>query len=601
MENQDNTKTKAYHILSKKWYILITVLLGLMIAASVVWFVPALRYGLRDKLNQMFPSRFAYTVYYEDCVPYYSKEEVDFENHDVREVQVGNGRKYLVNHSRGFALGFPRDAEFDFTAAQEYISVKCENMDAVVSKEYTAFTEGERTREYINDSLHKYILDENFREQNRITLHKNAVEKIGDYWMQTVAISRQPAPDSPVEYNTYMYCYIYTYSPMFYRIMFKTSDYTEEFIDEVYRTLYSFSEDVKIVGTSGTFTDFKPVIPKNWNEETKAFYDSLVHADSCKWGIYTPWAVFNDDFKKVHELENKIDEKFEGVLEYKYHFDDMPIAGMQTAYEEGKIVELTLQTATVMNEYLNGYTPAFDIIDGRYDNRFRQIAAQIRDFGHPVLFRLNNEMNSDWTSYGSSVCLTDPELFVQIWRRMYDIFEEEGVNNAIWVFNPNDESYPPNGYNSSIAFYPGNEYVQVFGITGYNTGTYYDELNGEKWKTFDEIYSEIDKKYGEIYGEFPWIITEFASSSVGGDKEDWITDMFAKLKNYPKIKMAFWFNSADYDPRPEANQAVARPYWFDETPETTKAFSDGLKKLRGKPILETAPQVQESEQTQTTE
>ncbi len=601
MENQNIKQTKQYNILSGKWCILITVLLGLAIAASIVWVTPTLRYGLRDKLNQIFPSRFTYTVYYEDCVPHYNQEEVDFENHDVREVQVGNGRKYLVNHSRGFALGFPRDAEFDFTAAQDYISVTCENMSVVVSKEYTVYNDGTLTEEYVKESLHKYILNEDFRQENKITLHKQAKERIGDFWVDTVAISRQPAPGSEMEYNTYVYCYLYTFSPMFYRIMFKAPEYTDEFIDEVYRTLYSFSENVEVKGTSGTYSDFKPIIPKNWNEETKEFYDNLVNGDTFKWGIYTPWAVFENDFTNIHKLEDKIDEKFEGVLEYKYYFDDMPIEGMQTAYEEGKIIELTLQTATVMNEDLDGYTPVFDMLDGIYDQRFREIAGQIRDFGHPVLFRLNNEMNSDWTSYGSAVCLTDPELFVQLWRRIYDIFEEEGVNNAIWVFNPNDESYPPNGYNSSMAFYPGNEYVQVFGITGYNTGTYYDELNGEKWKSFDEIYSVIEKKYGKIYGEFPWIITEFASSSIGGDKVHWITDMFEKLDNYPRIKMAFWFNSADYDPRPEANKAVARPYWFDETPETTKAFSDGLKKLRGKPVLETLPIEQEPEQVQETE
>ena len=207
------------------------------------------------------------------------------------------------------------------------------------------------------------------------------------------------------------------------------------------------------------------------------------------------------------------------------------------------------------------------------------MARQIKEIGHPILFRLNNEMNSDWTSYGSSACLDDPEIYVELWRKIYNIFKDEGVDNAIWVFNPNDESYPPCGYNSTIAFYPGDEYVQLFGVTGYNTGTYYAVENGEKWKTFREIYDNIMEKHYKVYGKFPWIITEFASSSVGGDKVQWINDMFNDIKDYPNIKMAFWFNSADTDPRDETNQTIARPYWLNETPETTKAFSQGLKKL----------------------
>ena len=521
-----------------------------------------------------------YSVFYENCVPKYDRNDVDFVNSDVREVQVGTDQKYLINHSRGFALGFPLDAEFDFSAAQEYIRVHCENMSCVVSKEYTVYTDGKLTKQYVDESLHKFILNDKFRQHNKITLLKNSVEKIGDYWMQMVALERTPAPGSEVKYNTYVYCYIYTDSTMFYRLMFKLDDYNDKNLETIYKTLYSFSENVPVVGVSSTFTDFKPVPSENWNKETRDFYNELSNTDTCKWGIYTPWAVFDNDFTNIHKLEKKVDTKFEGVLEYKYYWDDMPIEGMKKAHEEGKVIELTLQVSTIMNEDLDGYTPMFDLIDGVFDERIRKTARQIADFGHPVLFRLNNEMNSDWTSYSSSVCLTDPEIFIEGWRRIYRIFEEEGVKNAIWVFNPNNESFPPNGYNHSTAFYPGNEYVHVFGITGYNTGSYYEKVNGEKWRSFDDIYTEIYEKNKDIYGEFPWIITEFSSSSVGGDKEKWISDMFRDLKKFPNIKMAFWFSSADYEKLPDGTKVVARPYWLDETDGTARAFSEGLKKAQ---------------------
>ena len=83
-----------------------------------------------------------------------------------------------------------------------------------------------------------------------------------------------------------------------------------------------------------------------------------------------------------------------------------------------------------------------------------------------------------------------------------------------------------------------------------------------------------------IYKNFPWIITEFATSSIGGDKVKWIDDMFQNINNYPNIKMAFWFNSADYDNTKGFETVVARPYWLDETPETTEAFARGLKGIK---------------------
>ncbi len=557
---------------------LITVII-LTLGAILAIKITPVRQLVKYTVNSIKKSDVLYSVYYQNNVPYYSLSEVDFDQNDVREIQVTKDRKTLINHSRGFSLSFPLDAEFDFTAAQEYISVKCEDMSAVISKEYSTYPDKTQTKQFVDDYLHKYMLDKRYMEQNKITLHKNSVEKIGDFWVQVVALSRTPLPDSPVKYNSYVYCYIYTDSTMFYRIMFKAPEYTDELMEEIYRTLYSFSINVPVRGPSDTYTDFKPIIPEFWSQETKDFYNELVNQEGCKWGLYQPLAVVNNDFTDIHKVEKEVGYKFDGLLEYRYYFEDMPVEGIKKAYEEGKIIELTLQTSTVMNENLDGYNPVFDIMDGMYDWRFKIMANQIKEIGHPILFRLNNEMNSDWTSYGSSACLDDPEIYVELWRKIYNIFKDEGVDNAIWVFNPNDESYPPCGYNSTIAFYPGDEYVQLFGVTGYNTGTYYAVENGEKWKTFREIYDNIMEKHHKIYGNFPWIITEFASSSVGGDKVQWINDMFNDLKDYPNIKMAFWFNSADIDPRDETKQTVARPYWLNETPETAKAFSNGLKKL----------------------
>ena len=258
---------------------------------------------------------------------------------------------------------------------------------------------------------------------------------------------------------------------------------------------------------------------------------------------------------------------------------------MEEAYKQGKIVELTMQTSTVMNEDLNNYNPFFDVLDGVYDEKLHSFAKDAKEFGKPFIFRLNNEMNSDWTSYGGPVILNDPELYVAVWQKIYKIFEEENVNNAIWVFNPNNISFPPCGYNSALNYYPGNEYVHLFGITGYNTGDYYKDLYGETFKEFNEIYDEIYKNYYKDFKEFPWIITEFASASSGGDKAKWIENMFLSLKNYPEIKVAVWFNSVDFDPREPFKTVVSRQYKLDENEATIDAFKNGVKNHKNDNIL----------------
>ncbi len=559
----------------KRIIVIVAIFILVLVAMLGIYKFTPLNHKTRELLG------LSRSVFYVNNIPVGNPGVIDYLKDDVREVQINKERTYLINHSRGFALGFPSDAEYDFSAAQEYIKVKCSKFSAVVSKEYSTYEPGvEQSKKYVKECINKFILSEKYLKENNITLHKNDMETVGDYPVQIIALTRTPYEESTIKDNTYVYCYIYKEDVLFYRIMFKAENYTEELMNEVYRTLESFSEGVVVKGVSDTFTDYKPVLNKNWNEKTKALYDEILNSDSCKWGVFMPRAVFLNNYEDVHKIEEKVGTKFSGVLEYMFLVDDVPVDGMKSAFNDGKIVELTLQTANVMHQGMDGHNPMFEIIDGKYDEKFKKMAQDIKALQSPVLFRLNNEMNSDWVGYSASACLTDPEIYIAVWRRIYDIFEKENVDNAIWVFNPNDETFPPNGYNTSTAYYPGNEYVHIFGITGYNTGTYYAAEHGERWRTFDEIYTSITEHSEKIYGKFPWIITEFASSSVGGDKVEWINDMFDSLPNYPYIKMAFWFNSADYDERPEKAGAVARPYWFDETPETTKAFANGLKKSK---------------------
>ena len=71
------------------------------------------------------------------------------------------------------------------------------------------------------------------------------------------------------------------------------------------------------------------------------------------------------------------------------------------------------------------------------------------------------------------------------------------------------------------------------------------------------------------------MITEFASSSVGGDKEAWVRDMFAQIGAYPRIKVAVWWNHEDYD----GLGNVSRPYRLDETPALVDIFAENLSRF----------------------
>jgi len=215
----------------------------------------------------------------------------------------------------------------------------------------------------------------------------------------------------------------------------------------------------------------------------------------------------------------------------------------------------------------------YDVLSGKYDMFLRDYALTIKDFGHPVIFRLGNEMNGDWCPYAGYNTSRDPMVFKEFYRYIYSIFEEAGVNNTIWVWNPNAESFPNFKWNDTLMYYPGDEYVDVVGLTAYNTGTYYAS-KGEKWQEFDELYSNLYNEYYRNFGQ-PLMICEFASASHGGDKTQWVSSMFENIKYYSNIKVAIWWDGRDRD----ANGNIARSYYIDDPVSVLDVFKKHLQEM----------------------
>jgi hypothetical protein len=118
-------------------------------------------------------------------------------------------------------------------------------------------------------------------------------------------------------------------------------------------------------------------------------------------------------------------------------------------------------------------------------------------------------------------------------------------------------------------YYPGDAYVDVVGLTAYNTGDYYP---GETWKSFAELYDNIYYSYVERYDK-PFMITEFASAVSGGDKNQWVVDMFRHIRYYDKIKVAVWWDGVDYD----SNGRIARNYFINDPTTLIETFRHNLR------------------------
>lgn len=312
---------------------------------------------------------------------------------------------------------------------------------------------------------------------------------------------------------------------------------------------------------------------QSWDEKTAAVYQTYFGDDArLQWGIFETDAPV--DFTELKKIEGKLNFTFPillyytGVLEDKEAHPSLPIA-LKNAKLEDRILELTLQTTEQASGKGN---MVYDVLDGAYDTYLKNYAREVANYGEPILFRLGNEMNGDWCVYSSHHTAKDTDIFKAFYCYLYQIFQEAGADNVIWVWNPNGKSFPDFKWNDELCYYPGDEYVDVVGMTSYNTGTYYEN---ENWTEFDDMYDDLYEKYIGLY-EKPLMITEFSTSSVGGSKEAWVANMFRHIGKYERIKVAIWWDGCDWD----AEGNVARSYFIDETEELVRVFRENLARFR---------------------
>ncbi len=311
----------------------------------------------------------------------------------------------------------------------------------------------------------------------------------------------------------------------------------------------------------------KRLVPtsRKWNEETVSFYNLYFSEFSqTKWGIFSPeyiWGGYN-----LQWYEEAVDYKFPVVLHYtgiKENYDSSVDAFLRKSYNDGRYVELTIQPPLNSDRE----NMLFDVLDGKYDDFLFKYAEEVKKFSHPVMLRLFNEMNGDWCEYSSYQMSADTDLYIALYRYVADFFKD--AQNVIFIWNPNGKSFPDFKWNDAFLHYPGNDYVDVLGLTAYNTGTYY---KGETWIGFEELYDDIYKKYSAIT-DMPLMVTEFACARQGGYKEGWTRDMFSKIIKYPRIKIFVWWNAADFD----TNGNVSRAYYINDSDEMVEIFKSNLK------------------------
>jgi cellulose synthase (UDP-forming) len=199
------------------------------------------------------------------------------------------------------------------------------------------------------------------------------------------------------------------------------------------------------------------------------------------------------------------------------------------------------------------YTLA-SILRGDHDAYISDWARTLEAFGKPVMLRFAQEMNGTWYPWSERRNGNHRGEFVQVWRYLHDRFEALGATNVQWVWSPVARQLDPSEY-------PGDRYVDVVGLSGFNGGA---ALDWTGWRSFAQIFRGSLQTLAGMAPLKPVQISEVSSAEDGGDKARWITDMFAELKRHPTVKSMLWF-----DLRKQTDWRV------DSSPAAAEAFAAG--------------------------
>lgn len=228
-----------------------------------------------------------------------------------------------------------------------------------------------------------------------------------------------------------------------------------------------------------------------------------------------------------------------------------PKASLEAIWQRGAVACLTWEPMYCQDN--REVTVLYEqIAAGQYDAYLTAFARQAAAWGKPFIIRLAQEMNlkryhwgTDQEHYGPQ----SPEIYQRLYRHVVAIFRKTGAHKVLWAFCPNAESLPnpardpAAAWNRARNYYPGDDYVDLLGMDGYNWGaTQTVDKDGwqSRWQSFQEIFAPLHQELRRLSPYKPMVVFETASAREGGDKALWIKEAIPVLRSW-QVQGLIWF------------------------------------------------------------
>jgi hypothetical protein len=271
---------------------------------------------------------------------------------------------------------------------------------------------------------------------------------------------------------------------------------------------------------------------------------------TCAIGAYVNPAnrqlTFAESQQAISRLESRLAHPLRIVGTYVGWEEPFPNDGHRSDREHGRVPLVAWDAPADLGA----------VAAGRWDALLRERARACREFGAPISLRWGAEFNGAWNSaYGRG------PAFARAWRHIVGVFRRTGATNASWVWCPFAVDAIRVRADDWHAYYPGDRFVDVVGMDGFNWGA---TRSWSRWQSFATIFGPL---HDDFVHRKPTMICEVGCAEAGGDKAEWIAEMGRQLAGrFSHVHALVWFDAnketdwrIDSSPRAlEAMRAVVR-------------------------------------------
>ncbi len=209
------------------------------------------------------------------------------------------------------------------------------------------------------------------------------------------------------------------------------------------------------------------------------------------------------------------------------------------ARERGRAVLVTIEPWTwTRSERNRPEVLQRGIARGAYDINMRTICGQLAEFVSPVTVRWGQEMDDGsgqfiWAGW-------EPEIYIRSYRRAVDVCRE--VSDDIQFM------WSPLGYEGMKDYYPGDDYVDVVGLSVFGYEPWEQKILGEA-QSFKDILTPRYERALE-FGK-PIVIAELGYSGSEEYVSRWENSVRQDLEEYEDLRAVVYFNEREVYPWPD--------------------------------------------------